>query len=267
MNFCNDFYLGVDLAQAHDFTAFAGVQRVDQPDGSYRYRVGQLVQLERGLSYTQIVSIVLGQLTRYPSGTQLVVDGSGVGRAVVDLFREAGAPNLVPVTIVAGDVASREDGYHRVGKNRLISTAQAIIHQGRLHIDKNIPDADKLVAEMQAYRLEYTPSGLSFTYNARSGKHDDLVLAMCLALWRAYGGNMAGQGIYEYHRRRALGIPIGPARITPGHPDCQGGETEWVNGPLARPTFAKGSVEWQKQQEACDEFPTRASESARSNQK
>jgi hypothetical protein len=172
---------------------------------------------------------------------------------------------------MAGDVASREDGYHRVGKNRLISTAQAIIHQGRLHIDKNIPDADKLVGKMQSYRLEYTPSGLSFTYNARSGKHDDLVLALCLALWRAHGGNMAGQGLYEYYRRKALGIPIGPcpaavaaednrtewrrtadeaaARTTPSHPDCRDGETEWVNGPLARPTFAPGSVEWQKQQE------------------
>jgi hypothetical protein len=67
MNYCNDFYLGVDLAQSHDFTAFAAVQRVDQRDGTYRYRVGQLVELERGLSYVQIVSIVLRQLLDHMS--------------------------------------------------------------------------------------------------------------------------------------------------------------------------------------------------------
>jgi hypothetical protein len=91
-----------------------------------------LARLPRGLAYPQIVSIVLGQLNRYPRGTELIVDGSGVGRAVVDIFAEAGAPNLVPVTIVAGDTATHEGRYWRVGKNHLISTAQAVIHQRRL---------------------------------------------------------------------------------------------------------------------------------------
>jgi hypothetical protein len=80
------------------------------------------------------------------------------------------------------------------------------------------------------------------------------------------------RGFYASYRRKVLSIPIGlpltavaaednraelrrtadefAARATPGHPDCQDAETEWVNSPLAKPTFAKGSVEWQHQQEA-----------------
>ena len=68
---------------------------------------------------------------------------------------------------------------------------------------------------------------------------------------------MAGFGIFEYYRRLATGLPLTAPRPvtidvavdnrtewrrgydersaaqTPDHPDSNGGETEWVNGPLS----------------------------------
>jgi len=51
---------------------------------------------------------------------------------------------------------------------------------------------------------EYTAAG-HLTFNARSGKHDDLVLALAIAIWRAHGGGMACYGIFEYYRLLATG--------------------------------------------------------------
>ncbi len=49
-----------------------------------------------------------------------------------------------------------------------------------------------------------TDSG-HWTFNARSGKHDDLVLALAIALWRAYGGDGQRTGLLEYYRRQVNG--------------------------------------------------------------
>src|SRR5215470_1982068 len=82
--------------------------------------------------------------------------------------------------------------------------SSAFSSEARLKIQKQLPEADTLVRELQDFRVEFTPAG-HLTFNARSGKHDDLVLALAIAVWRAHGGGMASWGLYEYYRRQALG--------------------------------------------------------------
>ena len=43
------------------------------------------------------------------------------------------------------------------------------------------------------------------TCNARSGRHDDLVLALAIAVWLAAGGGSPANGFFEATRRRVLG--------------------------------------------------------------
>jgi hypothetical protein len=52
-------------------------------------------------------------------------------------------------------------------------------------------------------RVEFTAAG-HLTFNARSGKHDDLVLALAIAVWRAHGGGM--DAAFELMRHWALGV-------------------------------------------------------------
>ena len=40
------------------------------------------------------------------------------------------------------------------------------------------------------------------TCNARSGRHDDLVLALAIAVWLAAGGGSPANGFFEATRRR-----------------------------------------------------------------
>ena len=58
------------------------------------------------------------------------------------------------------------------------------------------------------FRVQYTAAG-HLTFNAREGRHDDLVLALAIACYRAAGDGVAYAGLLEYYRRQAApqGIP------------------------------------------------------------
>ena len=105
---------------------------------------------------------------------------------------------------------------YRVPKLMLISRVQALLHDGRLKIHKRLPDAPALVAELQDFRAKVTDSGY-WKFGARSGKHDDLVLAVAIALWRAHGDNIPGYGVFEYYRRLAAAqnVPVPQPEILP----------------------------------------------------
>jgi hypothetical protein len=89
------------------------------------------------------------------------------------------------VSINAGVTETlNEHGIWHVAKLLLVSTVQALLHDGRLQIQKDLPEAPILKLELEDFRATVTDSG-RWTFGARSGAHDDLVLALALALWRA----------------------------------------------------------------------------------
>jgi hypothetical protein len=50
------------------------------------------------------------------------------------------------------------------------------------------------------------------TFNARQGRHDDLVLALAIACWRAAGGGTSYQGLVDYYWMQHRGAAFAPAR-------------------------------------------------------
>jgi hypothetical protein len=117
----------------------------------------------------------------------LAVDATGVGAPVVDLFkRERMNAQLEPIQITGGDAVTREGGVTRVPKRDLVSTAQVALQTGRLKIAPELPDADALVRELQNFQVKINLETAHDSYGAwREGTHDDLVLAVALALWIA----------------------------------------------------------------------------------
>ena len=69
-----------------------------------------------------------------------------------------------------------------VPKGELVSRLQALLHAGRLRIAASLPDAAVLARELQDFRVRFTEAG-NATFNAREGAHDDLVLALALAVF------------------------------------------------------------------------------------
>ncbi|HYM71628.1 MAG TPA: hypothetical protein VET89_01515, partial [Stellaceae bacterium] len=138
------------------------------------------------------------------AGTELVIDATGVGRPVFDLFVYSGiAP--IGVTITGGTAETCTGRMCNVPKLTFVSGVQALLHQGRLKILRELPEAETLVRELQDYKVEFSPTG-HLTFNARTGRHDDLVLALAIACWRARGGGMASRGLYEFYRAAAAEV-------------------------------------------------------------
>ena len=175
------FYIGVDLGQSNDPTAIAVVEQVGE-----QFRCGHLERVPLGTPYPLIVGRVAA-LMQHPTvagNVRLAIDATGVGRPVCDMFERAGI-RFVGVVITAGHEESNPGGnYRHVPKLSLISHVQALLHEGKLKIRQDLPEADNLVRELQDFRVNYSASGF-MSFNAREGKHDDLVLSLSIAVWCA----------------------------------------------------------------------------------
>jgi hypothetical protein len=187
-----EYFVGVDLGQAQDYTALAAVERKD-----YKYdfsgpreqlHVRHLQRFALGISYPSIVERVKDMLSRPPlrGRAALVVDATGVGRPVVDLFRKEGLQPIA-VTITGGSgVNVVLGGGYRVPKRDLVTNLQVQLQAGRLKIAGQLPEAKILVEELLAFKVKIDPRTAHDSYEAwREGVHDDLVLAVALASWYA----------------------------------------------------------------------------------
>ncbi len=185
------YTVGVDLGQSQDYTAICIVRRLDEAGAKPVFQVGHLSRLPLGTTYPAIVNHVIEVLShpKFRGKAELVIDYTGVGRPVFDLFRVQGmAPTGLAIT--GGNAVTRDGLIWSVPKGHLISRVQALLHEKRLKIHSELPDAAALVAELQDFRVNFTDSGYA-QFNARSGKHDDLVLALAIALWHSHGERSA----------------------------------------------------------------------------
>jgi hypothetical protein len=112
---------------------------------------------------------------------------------VFDLFVSRGI-SPVGIVITSGTAETHHRMTWSVPKLTLVSRLQALLHEGRLKILRELAEAESLVCELKDFRGEFTAAG-HLTFNARTGKHDDLVLALAIAVWRAHGGGFVSWGV------------------------------------------------------------------------
>ncbi len=192
------YFVGVDFGQSRDYTAISVVERVelqgewDAALWAWRKEVMlRLRFLERvplGTPYPEVVERVV-EVTRSASlvdRCHLAVDGTGVGRPVVDLLRKA-RPGcaLMPAIITSGGLETMDQGYYKVPKRDLIIGLQILLQRRRLQIARGLADGPALLKEMADMQVKVSLAG-NEQYGAwREGTHDDLVLAVALACWSA----------------------------------------------------------------------------------
>lgn len=189
--------VGVDVGQAHDPTAIAIVSRITtdttnpalsflNPEPNPRYEVQHLERLRLGMPYPAQVDHLEALLCRSPlnrMAPRVLVDYTGVGRPVFDMFAGRHALRRAQgVVITGGRDTTRHGPGWSVPKGELVSKLQALLHAGELRIAASLPDAPVLLRELQDFRVRFTESG-NATFNAREGAHDDLVLALALAVF------------------------------------------------------------------------------------
>jgi hypothetical protein len=183
-----DFVVGLDLGQTSDFTALAVLEQPSARDHvtERTYSLRHLRRFPLGTPYVDIVPAVATLAGAAPLvGSPVVVDQTGVGRAVVDMLRQA-VGGVVPVTITGGQAVTRaEDGSWHVPKKELVTCLQVVMQGRRLQIARRLPEAATLVRELQQFQVKITAAAHETFGTWRDGQHDDLVLALALACWWA----------------------------------------------------------------------------------
>jgi Terminase RNaseH-like domain len=219
------YSVGVDLGQAADYTSIAVLKKeIAPPEGAMFSPVGEspsnrlvegrtvydLVYLKRpplGTAYDVIAKRVadlvcelepqgefgeLGQVT-------LSVDGTGVGRGIVDMLRRelgwrsttsSAVPRVDfrPVSVTGTNTTlkrpGRSGGYWSVPKRDLIFPAVSAFQQGKIRIARGIQDRAALTEELKNYRRTTNIATGNQAFEPwRESAHDDLLFALCLALF------------------------------------------------------------------------------------
>ena len=207
------FYVGLDLGQSNDYTALAVIEKVGigkDPDLHLRHleryplrtpypemvsRVAALLKNPQ-LSTTRRRSSswydfggsagdIAGPLREEQAAPELLVDATGVGRPVVDLFRERGLRHKA-ITITGGQAVTSTGGGYGVPKRDLIGALEVPFHSRRLKVAAGLHLWETLRQELQSFRRKVSLTTGNDTYEHwRESDHDDLVLAAALACWGA----------------------------------------------------------------------------------
>jgi hypothetical protein len=192
-------YLGLDLGKRKDFTALALLEyshpyieyrnpvyfNMEQEFEEPRYAIRQLDRIPLGTKYIDVVEEVRAKLFKITARNldcTLIVDATGVGQPVMELFHHLPArATLVPVVITAGTGESRTGDEWRVAKQDLVAGLQIMLETGQLQISNQLAHTKAFLEELLEFRGKTTSTGNEIA----EGPQDDLVIAAALAVWRA----------------------------------------------------------------------------------
>lgn len=215
------FLVSLDIGQAQDYTALTVLERIGMREPfTYHLRflkrfpllmpypdifagvvkiissaefdtpTQRLVALDRArLEEGKQASGAIAEATAYDEKRcTLLIDATGVGAPVVDIFRGMHLPvKLVPVLIVGGAATSHDGKRWHVPKRDLATAVKVLLDSGRLKISTRIDNYKLIVKELETFRVKISAKAVD-TYEAwREKDHDDLVLSVALACWWADG--------------------------------------------------------------------------------
>jgi hypothetical protein len=204
------FHLGADLGKQADYTAVCFLQKrtpldkYSRPNGAAMFEVLTMKRFDLRTSYIEIVKQISDRL-RYPPfdsfrdnagknypakiPTFLSFDQTGTGQAVGELLRndkflDSRLEEIKAINITGGREPSEGNDAFNIPKRDLIMTTLIAFERGFLKFAGNMPELPTLVSELQNFEMRFTSKG-NDTYSAKGTNHDDLVLALSLAVWSA----------------------------------------------------------------------------------
>ena len=211
------YYLGLDLGQCRDHSAIAIVEASHVPRGTIdpytrqalsdvKLRVRHLERLPLDMPYPDVVERVR-QLVMLPEYLQRIVvipDCTGGGGIFLDHLRAARmGVQIVPASITPGQEPNEAKGRHNLPKHHLITILEAMFRERRIGLDRECPHLKELIQELHAFERLAGPRGRE-TFTGKASHHDDLVLALALAVWRAVEGGkgdlLSDKGIFRQER-------------------------------------------------------------------
>jgi hypothetical protein len=188
------FCVGLDLGQSADYTALAVVQEGEGGDlllrhlERYRLHTPYPDQADAVAALMRDERLVVEHRDPWDptprlERPELVVDATGVGRAVTDILKTKGL-EFRAVTITGGDKATAVAGGYHVPKRDLVAALEVPFHTGALKVAEGLELWPALRKELLAFRRKINLKTAHDSYEHwRDSDHDDLVLAVALACW------------------------------------------------------------------------------------
>jgi len=203
-------YLGLDLGKTQDYSVLTHLKafQIHKYEKDYdekiiyrsdmgqdpidfyepiRYRLQNCHRWELGTSYNTVVDDIIN-LLKLPyfkqNSTPLIIDATGVGSAVFDIFK---SKNLFPIaiTITSGNSMGENDIGYTVPKQDLLDNMSIIVNQERLKINNKIQDKKIIIGELQSFEKTINKRG-NISLEAENKSKDDIVLSISYALWYAH---------------------------------------------------------------------------------
>ena len=175
--------IGLDIGQRRDSTAII----VDEHGPDDTHRVRHIERPRLGTPYPKVILRVKDIRDRITARTKSVptiwADVTGVGRPIVDELSARGV-DVVPVTITAGESVTREGREWHIGKLALVGRLEVLLSAGRVEWNGSTTEGKALTNELHRFALKVSQAG-SLSLEAESGAHDDLVIALALAVFEA----------------------------------------------------------------------------------
>lgn len=212
-----EYIVTVDIAKKRDFFALMVLKDVARVlpanellDGNERiihhYDIVYLEQA-RGIRYDNMADRI-SRVTSHRDLSQnhdLIVDGTGVGEAAVDLIRRDGL-YPVPIVFTGGDtfhevyedigkvfanIPGKLQGARtlkeiRVPKKDLIVAGNVLLQQHRVHVAKGIKHREELEEQLVGFKGKVNENTQRKRYEAETEDlHDDLVVCYLMGAWWA----------------------------------------------------------------------------------
>ena len=188
------YIIGIDLGQAQDWTAII-VDGVNVAPNGWGEDESDFTSIHINrpplrTSYLDIVESLNPILKKLEeagcSDPSIVVDKTGVGAGVVEMF-EARYPdnNIISINITGGNEAREipHENLWNVPKKLLVSALQISLQNGNQNIPAKLPNAQLLIREMENFKAKITTKTETFEAWREEGTNDDLVLAKALIAW------------------------------------------------------------------------------------
>jgi hypothetical protein len=192
-----DHIFGLDCGKLVDHSALAVFQRhlligpygfpvlTSRGHHAFKFDLVALRRFPKKTPYPEVVRHTVNAM-KLPDirGPRLALDCTGVGVAILELFDAALADwtCTVPIVITGGQTVTRKGRRFGVPKTALASALLSALEEGVVRFVPGLEHGKLLRDELQAFQVRMTQTGRD-TFGAEAGAHDDLVLAVMLAVW------------------------------------------------------------------------------------
>lgn len=153
-----DFQLGVDLAKYQDWSVLTPFNL----NTFYAYPQDRFNQVDWNLQEARIEATA----RRY-SDAKVMIDSTGVGDPIVE-------------NLIARDLNIEPFKFTEVSRTNLLNNLAMCIEQDKI----KLPNDDGLISELESMRYELSERG-KIKITVPSGMHDDRVMSLALAVWKA----------------------------------------------------------------------------------